>query len=61
MATIYFGIAREENIATVDTSTTSKEIELAVDDAVGITRYQLLKALDRVRRTILETEDFNDI
>jgi hypothetical protein len=54
MATRFFGINRGEQSTSIatGTSTTGKAIELAVNDAVGITRKEVLDSLDLLRDAI---------
>lgn len=56
MAVQYFGLNRGERIESLSTgtSTTSKKIELAVDDTVSITKGELELALDTIKRYILD-------
>lgn len=58
MATKYFGVSIEEGrrlgAVTVDTSTTSSDIELAVDDTNGPTDQDVSLALEALRKAILE-------
>jgi len=51
MAIQYLGINRGQQSTDVasGTSTTGRQIELAVNDAVGITRKELLDSLDKLR------------
>lgn len=53
MATRFYGISRDENSATVSNSTTSKEVEVAVNDATGLSRKsQIETAIEKIRRAI---------
>lgn len=55
MATQFFGINRGEQATavTTGTSTTSKAVELAVNDAVSLTRKEVLDKLDQIRDFIM--------
>lgn len=57
MATQYIGADLSDNLAadvTQDTSTTSKPVELAINDAAtGISKLRVLKALEAIRQKIL--------
>jgi hypothetical protein len=55
MAIQFFGLnrgGRVEDVAT-GTSTTSKKLELAVDDTVGLTRKEVLQLLDTLKQYLL--------
>lgn len=56
MATQFFGLNRGEQAGSVSkgTSTTSKSIELAVNDAVGIKKNEILLALEMFKQAILD-------
>lgn len=60
MATRFYGFDRGDAFVTKDSSTTSKEIELAVDDANGITQLELQAALEKVRKAVIEDEGFTN-
>ena len=55
MAIQYFGINRGQQSGDVvtGTSTTGRAIELAVNDAVGITRKDVLDSLDKLRDALV--------
>ena len=57
MAIQYIGINRGQQSSDVasGTSTTGRQIELAVNDAVGITRNEVLDNLDKLRDFIVNT------
>jgi hypothetical protein len=57
MAIQYIGINRGQQNADIasGTATTGRQIELAVNDAVGITRKELLDSLDKLRDFIVNT------
>lgn len=61
MADRFYGFNRGEILPTVDTSTTGKEVELVVDDAVGLTRKDIYLALEQLERAIQEDAGFNNI
>lgn len=56
MATQYFGVTRgaAKTSITTGTSTTSKSIEVAVNDAVGITKGELVVKLREIIDYILD-------
>lgn len=59
MAIRYYGINRDENAATADNSTTSKEVEVAVNDASGLSRKaQIETAIEKIRRAIQSDAGF---
>ena len=60
MATRYYGISRGEDIVTVAASTTSKNFELAVDDAASATKKDIEIALIRLSKAVSEDEGFTD-
>lgn len=45
MARVYFGIDKGSDLTpsavTIDTSTTSEDVELSIDDAVGLTKHDV--------------------
>ena len=57
MAIQYIGINRGQQNADIaaGTSTTGRQIELAVNDTVGITRKEVLDSLDKLRDFIVNT------
>ena len=57
MAIQFIGINRGQQTVDVasGTSTTGRQIELAVNDAVGITRKEVLDSLDKLRDFIVNT------
>jgi hypothetical protein len=56
MATHFFGLNRGEQSSAVAkaTSTTGKSMELAVNDAVGIKKSEILLALEAFKQSILD-------
>lgn len=60
MATLFIGYDRGDVRATGASSTTSKEIEMAVDDAANITPRELKVGLDRIYQDFLETNGFTE-
>ena len=54
MASRYYGVSRGETKATVGTSTTSKSMELVVDQAVNLTRHDMERALEAVLKALKE-------
>lgn len=61
MATRFYGIGRGDDAATAAGSTTSEEMELAVNDAVGITKKDIALALERIAKAVKEDEAFTEI
>ena len=59
MADRFYGIDRGERLVTIDTSTTGKDVEVVVDDAVGLTKKDIHLALLAVSSAVLEDEGFN--
>jgi hypothetical protein len=56
MADRFYGVDRGESKATLGTSTTGKDIELVVDDAVGLTKFDKVTALEKIMKAVLEDE-----
>lgn len=58
MADQFWGVSRGNGISpsgvTADTSTTSKEIELRVTSGTGITKAELVLALDAIKARVLK-------
>ncbi len=57
MATKYYGLNRGEQNQTYvaeGTSTTSKSLEVVMNDAVGWTKQEFFEALDAIKRHVLE-------
>lgn len=52
MATTFYGIDIGETSVTVDTSTTSKDIELAVDDTNAPTKLDVTVALKEIAHAV---------
>lgn len=64
MAKHYFGLDKEEAATsaqpTIDTSTTSKDVEIVVTDAVaGLTRIEIANAIEKIKQRILVDDDAN--
>lgn len=56
MATVYYGVNRgghDEDVV-VDTSTTSKSVELVVNEGVVLSRVELLEALQAIENAIIK-------
>lgn len=58
MADRFYGVDRGQTAATVDTSTTGLDVELVVDDAVGLEKKEIVQALDAIIKAILEDDGF---
>lgn len=56
MATRYYGLSRGETLTYVaeGSSTTSKTLEVTINDAVGWTKGEVMVALDQIKRHIME-------
>jgi hypothetical protein len=61
MADRFYGVDKGQSKATVDTSTTGLDIELIVDDAVGVTKKDIVIALERIKEAVLQDGGFNSI
>lgn len=58
MADRFYGVDRGQSKATVDTSTTGLDVEVTVDDAVGLTKKDIITALEAVKKAVLEDAGF---
>lgn len=58
MAVFYVGYDRADDFATTDSSTTSKEIELAINDAVGFTSREVDVAIEKIKQAFAESQGF---
>ena len=59
MATVYYGVDRgghEEDVV-IQTSTTSKNVELVVNEGVVLSRQELADALQAIRNQIIKQND----
>jgi hypothetical protein len=56
MADRFYGVGRGENVATVAAATTGKDVELVVDDAVGLTKLDKITALEKILKAVKEDE-----
>jgi len=54
MADRFYGVGRGEQKATVAAATTGLDVELVVDDAVGLTKKDILTALEKIEKAVLE-------
>ena len=54
MADRFYGVGRGEQKATVAALTTGLDVELVVDDAVGLTKKDILTALEKIEKAVLE-------
>jgi len=60
MADIIYGINRgdvEEDV-TIGASSPSQDIEVVVDDAVGLTKTEVIQHLDMIKNRILKGDDY---
>jgi hypothetical protein len=58
MADRFYGISFGETRATSAAATTSKDVELVVDDAVGLRKADLLALIEDIKNQILEDKGF---
>ena len=58
MADRYYGVSRGDNRATVSSSQTNKDVELIIDDAVGLTKKDIVVALERIKQELLQDNQF---
>lgn len=58
MATLFIGINRGEVVPTTGSSTTGKDVELAIDDAQGIEPRELTAALRDIEKAFLDNNEF---
>lgn len=58
MATRFYGINRGDKYVTKDSSTTGKEIELAVDDAAGISDLEVRTMINEIQKAAVEDNGF---
>ena len=58
MADRFYGIDRGEDTGTVGTSTTGLDIEVVVDDAVNLTKAEIVRGLEYLKKSILEDTGF---
>ena len=59
MADIFYGLDRgdiEEDIVT-DTSSPTKDIEVAIDDAVGLTKSEIVQSLQKLINHVMKQDD----
>ena len=58
MADRFYGVDRGQTRATVGTSTTNLDVELILDDAVGLTKKDVILALEAIQKAFLEDTGF---
>lgn len=58
MADRFYGVDRGQDKATVATSTTGLDVELVVDNAVGLEKKDIILALEEIRKAVLEDDGF---
>ena len=58
MADRFYGVDRGQTKATVDSSTTGLDIEVTVDDAVGLTKKDIIVAFEAIKKAVLEDVGF---
>lgn len=59
MADIFYGIDRGETLTDVatDSSSPTKDVEVVVDDAVNLTKTEIIQALEYIKEFILQGND----
>lgn len=60
MADIFYGVDRGETLDDVvtDSSSPTKDVEVVVDDAVSLTKTEVIQALEYIKEFILESDDY---
>lgn len=58
MANRFYGMDRGANRATTAATQQNLDVELIVDDAVGLTKKDIIIALNRIKEAVLEDEGF---
>lgn len=60
MADIFYGIDRGDNEEdmVVDSSSPGKDVEVVVDDAVSLTKTEVIQALDMIKNRLLKENDY---
>ena len=58
MADRFYGVDRGQTRATVAASTTNLDVELILDDAVGLTKKDVILALEAIQKAFLEDNGF---
>lgn len=66
MANIYYGLSRGENTVSVDTSTTSKNVEVvvlegAINGGSALRKAEILEALDKIKAAVMEDKTRSQI
>lgn len=61
MADRFYGLDRGETVPTVDTSTTGKDVEVTVDQAVGLTSGDQVILLSLLIRAIQEDANLTEV
>lgn len=59
MADRFYGVDRGQTKATIDTSTTGLDVELIVDDAVALTKKDILLAIQAIYDAVKEDTGWN--
>lgn len=62
MADIFYGIDRgeRENDVVTDSSSPTKDVEVVVDDAVGLKKSEVILALDMIKNHLLAEPDYGN-
>lgn len=61
MADIFYGADRGQTAVTRSTTTTGLDVELVVDDAVSLTKKDILLLVDAIRDAVKEDTSFNNV
>jgi hypothetical protein len=61
MADRFYGVDRGESKATLATSTTGKDVEAVIDDAVSLTKLDKITALEKIIKAVKEDIVVTDI
>ncbi len=56
MADRFYGVDRGQSAATVSAATTGLDIELVVDQAVNVTKFDVITALEKILKAVKEDE-----
>lgn len=61
MADRFYGVDRGQTRVTIDTSTTGLDVEVVVDNAVGLNRKDIALALEAIKDAVLKDTGLNSI
>ncbi len=60
MADRFYGLDRGQTLVTIGAATANLDVEVVVDDAVNLTKKDILTALDQIKAAVLEDTGFTD-